>query len=229
MGRSGDFERKLAQICERVEAQGSVGRDIEHLAKILAPVLRDERWKELTKTDSRVLAEAIKSSREAAKQLDAALYVKERVLLSQNGAALDVRLSRGDLRAAQEEINEAFETKAVPKRGFVYVAWRKTPERFVYVGKATSLDRLNLAAHGKLAMAATGDATILSLLFPTQSKEDILFGVEASMIELVHAHTGKLPELNDRREKVPTGSGRKRLEDLAVFLSSVADDLDRKL
>jgi len=231
MGKSGDFEAKLTQICEDVEARANkdLQRAIGHLAKLLVSILRDERWNELSKADLRALAEAIKSSREAATQLDAAVYVQDRVLLAQNSAVLDVRLSHGDLRRAQEEINEAFETKAVPKRGFVYVAWRKTPERFVYVGKANSVDRLNLATHGKLAMAATGDATLLSLLFPTQSREEILFDVEASVIELVRSCTGEKPQYNEKNEKVPQGSGSKRLVDLAAFLDSIATGLDRNL
>lgn|GEM_PF-4899490 len=224
-----EFDEKLSQMCDRAEAQSSaeLGRAIDRLSKLLASILRDERWDALTNADQRALAEAVTAAREAAMTEDAAIYVGEKLLNAANGTVRDIRLIRGDLDAAQQEIYEAFESGDVSKRGLVYVAWCKKPERFFYVGKANSVDRLKLAAHGNL-VEARREATLLSILFPMQSKEDILLGLEASVIELVRFCTGEMPALNKKREKVPPGSGRQKLSFLADFLSAVGNDLDKK-
>jgi hypothetical protein len=223
-----DFQPKLDQMRDRAFRDGNaeLSRNIDSLAKLLASVLRDERWDSLTKADWRQLGDALLHAREGGRLFDAALCIRDRILSARNSYVHDVRLSK-NLDETQNEISDAFENELVPRRGFVYVAWRKTPEKYVYVGKAKSADRLNLRQHGPLAVA-TQHATSLSLLFPTQSREDILFGVEASIIELVFHQTGSLPELNKRREKVPEAEGSKRLEALSGFLGMIADDLEKK-
>ena len=149
------------------------------------------------------------------------------MLSAANGQVLDIRMpTNKELKATQELIYEKFENGEAKARGFVYVAWRKTPQRFLYVGKATNVDRLNLAAHGNLARA-TADATLLSLIFPSISREDYLLGVEASVIELVECLTGDLPELNTRTGAVPHSAATENLDALASFLGKVATDISR--
>jgi hypothetical protein len=83
---------------------------------------------------------------------------------------------------------------------------------------------LNLAAHGKLANA-TAYATQLALIFPSQSRDEIIAGVEAAMLALVKFQSGELPRLNERHEKTVAHNGNESLKSLSGFLASVAFDL----
>lgn len=95
----------------------------------------------------------------------------------------------------------------------------------MYVGKAGKVERLNLAAHGKLSNSAA-HVTTLSLIFPNQSRDIVLSDLEASVIRVIEHATGNLPKLNDRRERVPPCDPTKRLSRLAKFLTNVARSVD---
>jgi hypothetical protein len=217
------FEEKLRQLSDRVNDKhgSSLERSTKHLAGLVASVLRNGTWSELSARTEKELKDAAEETLFHSVCLDAAGYLDEKVLSS--GRIVDLKL-KNDLRAVQDQIQGMFDSKAAPKRGFVYVAWCQRPEEYWYVGKAGTVDRLNLSAHGKLARA-TADATQLSLVFPSQSKEEILSGVEASIQTMIYAITGELPKLNERRETVPVHQGGKHVDDLAKFLTKIANQV----
>lgn len=103
----------------------------------------------------------------------------------------------------------------------VYVSWRARPQRYLYVGKAKSVKRLNLAAHGKLAYSVKDDAKTLSLIFPAQSREETLKSVEASVLAFVDSHSGTPPELNTKEERVPSGTATSELDKLGNFFVGI--------
>lgn len=220
------LEDKLCQIYDDVEkkCRSDLRRHTRQIAKHVADVLRDGSWSDVTARADKALTEAATEAREHARLLDATGYLAEKVLGAENMNIVDLRL-QNDLLKTQERILEMFANKEAPSRGFVYVAWSMKPEKFYYVGKAKTVARLNLAQHGKLAHA-TANATQLSLVFPSQSTEETLAGVEASLIALIEFHTNDLPQLNARRERVRFNQGADELRDLASFLESVANDLD---
>lgn|SRR5574340_194360 len=161
--------------------------------------------------------------RRLARILDATGYLEDKVLRSETSSIIDVRV-KSDLRSVQDQIEYMFVTKEAPDRGFVYIAWCARPEEYWYIGKAKNDGRLNLASHGKLAHAIA-HATQLSLIFPSQSREEILAGVEAAVLAVIESYTGNLPKLNDRRERVVENNGAEELRLLSNFLGSIADDL----
>lgn len=223
-GRCMAFEDKLRQIFDKQEniSRADLQRQIRSLARLAGGALRDDAWRNATAKIDKALSEAAAEARRLARILDATGYLEDKVL-HKASLIVDVRL-KPELRSVQDQIEKMFETKEAPCRGFVYIAWSARPEEYWYVGKANTVERLNLAAHGKLARA-TADATQLSLIFPTQSREAILQGVEAAMLALIEGHTGELPKLNDRRERVVENKGTDELRCLSNFLGSIADDL----
>ncbi len=219
------LETKLDQVCTAAgrEAKRSLGRHTKDLAKLIAAVLTNQRWEYISAQTERHLKRATDSALEAAELADAVDYVNEKLLKAPNGRVVDLKMRR-DLRALQQQIRDLFETKEAPARGFVYVAWSARPERVMYVGKAGNVDRLNLAAHGKLAHAAA-HVTTLSLLFPSQSRDEILLGLEASVIRLIKFWLGESPELNEMLEVIPDGMASETLRLLAQFLGERADEM----
>jgi hypothetical protein len=219
------LQDKLEQMSDRADAAGRVAFDkrSRELAKLIAAVLKDGTWGDLSAKTERELKEAVNATKEAVTVLDAAETVHEKVLRAKNASVHDLRLKR-DLRADHEQIADFFDNMA-NERGCVYVAWCMKPERFLYVGKAGSADRLkNLAGHGKLANAMA-NATQLSLIFPSQSTDNTLLEVEASVVALVIHSTGRPPENNEMEEGVPICEGGKALNRLAAFLKKVGRDI----
>lgn len=219
------LQDKLEQMSDRADASGRAAFDkrSRELAKLIAAVLRDGKWGDLSAKTERALQEAMEATKDAATVLDAAETVHVKVLTAKNSSVHDLRL-KGDLRADQDQIVEFFASMA-NERGCVYVAWCMRPERFLYVGKAGSAQRLkNLAGHGKLANAMA-NATQLSLIFPSQSTEKVLLEVEASVVALVKHSTGSLPENNEMEEGVPICEAGKELNRLAGFLRKLGHDI----
>lgn len=219
------FEEKLRQIFDRLDkdCRCDLRRQIRTLARLTRDALKDDSWRDVSARTDRDIRDAALEARRLARILDATSYLDNKVIRAKFSTILDVRL-KSDLGSVQEQIHEMFETHKAPDRGFVYIAWSARPEEYWYVGKANTSSRLNLVAHGKLARA-TAEATQLSLVFPAQSREDILDGVEAALLALIEAYIGKPPQLNDRRETVRESKGTDELRLLANFLGSIADDL----
>ncbi len=219
------FDDKLRQMFDKLEktSRSDLQRQIRSLARLAADALKDDVWRNLSAKTNKALLDAAEEARRLAGILDATGYLKDKVLRSETSLIVDVRL-KTELRSVQDQIVEMFNTNEAPDRGFVYIAWSARPEEYWYVGKAKNDGRLNLASHGKLAHA-TAHATQLSLIFPSQSRAEILAGVEAAMIAVIESHTGNLPRLNDHRERVVENNGTKELRLLSGFLGSIADDL----
>lgn len=213
-------------MCIRADRFASIElrRHTKDLARIVAAVLRTGRWEDLPIKTQRQLSEAAAAAMDAADLADAAEFVNKQVFDAQNGRIEDLKTSP-NLREFQYQIQNHFDTAQVPQRGFVYVAWSAKPEIFMYVGKARKVGRLNPVVHGKLSHSVA-HVTTLSLIFPSQSRDVVLSGLEASVIRVIEHATGNLPELNDRRERVPPCNPTMRLSRLAKFLTDVAQSVD---
>lgn len=216
------LEDKLARMCAAADrdARRDLDRHIRHLSQLVASALKTSRWTDLPIKTQRQISDAAEAGLDAAELADAADFINTRVLAAGNGRVVDLR-SDGDFHRLQDRILDLFESKQAPARGFVYVAWSARPERFVYVGKAASSNRLALAGHGKLAHAAATVSTV-SLLFPAQSRKETLQSLEASVIRVIEAELRELPELNSRRERLPLGNSLRELEALGAFLEGIA-------
>ncbi len=219
------FNDKLRQVFDKLEktSRSNLQRQIRELAILAADTLKNDAWRNISAKTNKALLDAAEESRRLARILDATGYLADKVILSDRSSIVDVRL-KSDLRSVQEQIERMFETRETPDRGFVYIAWCARPEEYWYIGKAKNDGRLNLASHGKLAHA-TAHATQLSLIFPSQSRGEILAGVEAAVLAVIESYTGNLPKLNDRRERVVANNGAKELRSLSNFLGTIADDL----
>lgn len=80
-------------------------------------------------------------ARELARILDATGYLEDKVFQPEKARIVDLKLKL-DLQAVQDQIQEMFNTKESPQRGFVYIAWSARPEEYWYVGKASTVERL---------------------------------------------------------------------------------------
>lgn len=219
------FEQKLGQMVARGLDRGE--RDLLaaslKLADAIAAPLRDGTWATVRKTDQKDWEERLLTAKNLSVTYDAASYVRD-AMQAARSRVIDLKVR--EFRAMQDQINTLFESGEAPARGFVYVAWRQSPETFLYVGKAGSRDRLKLGSHGKLVQALN-TATCLSLVFPGQSRNDGLLALEACIIELVEFCTGSLPEWNDDSCPVPHHSGQELLDGMAAFLMARARDLKK--
>lgn len=219
------FDDKLRQVFDKLEKTSRIDlqRQIRSLARLAADALQNDAWRNVSARTDKALLDAAAEARRLARILDATGYLEDKVLRSETSSIIDVRV-KSNLRSVQDQIEHLFMTKEAPDRGFVYIAWCARPEEYWYIGKAKNDGRLNLASHGKLAHAIA-HATQLSLIFPSQSREEILAGVEAAVLAVIESHTGNLPKLNDRRERVVENNGAEELRLLSKFLGSIADDL----
>jgi len=222
------FDDKLRQIFDKLEkdSRSDLQKQTRSLARLVAQVLRQDAWCNVSAKTDKALSEAATEACRLARIRDATGYLEEKVLQSKTSLIVDVKLKL-ELNAVQDQIEHMFKTNDAPRRGFVYIAWSARPEEFWYVGKASTAERLNLAAHGKLARA-TAHATKLSLIFPSQSRGEIIEGVEAAVLALIESHTGQLPKLNDRKGRVVQNKGAEELRQLSDFLGCIADDLHRE-
>lgn len=171
------FDDKLRQVFDKLEKTSRIDlqRQIRSLARLAADALQNDAWRNVSARTNKALLDAAAEARRLARILDATGYLEDKVLRSETSSIIDVRV-KSDLRSVQDQIEYMFMTKEAPDRGFVYIAWCARPEEYWYIGKAKNDGRLNLASHGKLAHAIA-HATQLSLIFPSQSREEILAGV----------------------------------------------------
>jgi len=221
------FEEKLERMCTAADSRGTreLNRNMKELSKLLSLVLHEGKWERLPIKTQGHIEDAAGFVLASAELSDAAEYVNEKVLRPNNGKVVDVKIG-SDIRRAQAQIDALFESGEAPKRGFVYVAWSARPERFLYVGKAKSSSRLNLAAHGKLSNAIA-HASTLSLVFPSRSSDEILRSLEASIILLARFTAPDGLEFNERYELVPLGTATEGIQALASFLQGVAENISR--
>lgn len=216
------FQAKLDRMCASADrvARVRLRRHTRDLALLVAAALKTGKWADLPIKTQLHIGDAANAALDAADLADAADFVNAKVLTADHGKVCDIK-SHSDFHVIQGRILELFEAKEVPPRGFVYVVWSARPEDFYYVGRARGSGRLGLSAHGKLAHA-TAKASTVSLLFPTQSRAEIIESLEACVIRLIEEATGRLPRLNSRRERLPLGDSLRELERLGTFLTKVA-------
>jgi hypothetical protein len=214
------FETKLRAFVERGDEEGDAQLTLatERLGDFLAGMLQGNAFAPFHDRDMQLLDGVIEEARDAAKVLDATDIIRKNILHGR-GQIVDVPMHH-DLREAQARIQAAFEDGRLPERGFVYVAWRARPERFIYIGKAASVRRLHLPAHGKLAHA-TASASTLSLLFPPRSEPRVIDIIETSAMALVDRYSVRGLELNDTLGRLRGGAGQVRLNRIVNFLKCV--------
>lgn len=175
--------------------------------------------------DASEASEAILDAHHAAELIDACTLLEQKVLeCSAAGVGFhDVSLA-GVTDYAR--IRERIEAECDIARGFVYVAWKRRPEVFYYVGRATSVARIQqLDRHGKL-LEASRSATTLTLVKPSQSTETNLVAVEASILTIIDRVLGRLPELNTRCERPEGSLGRQHLKRLGGLLQRLGSALE---
>ncbi len=221
------FDAKLERMCISADSYGrkELNRHLKQLAKLVSLVLKEEKWDQLPIKTQGHIEEASDFVFAASELCDAAEYVNEKVIKPNNGRILDVKIG-SDIIRAQSQIDELFESGEAPNRGFVYVAWSARPERFLYVGKASSSGRLNLTQHGTLSNAIA-HASTLSLVFPAQSREETIKSLEASIIRLAQFSAPDGLEFNKKNESIPSGSAAESINKLASFLNSIAQRVSR--
>jgi hypothetical protein len=141
--------------------------------------------------------------------LDASNHFKDLIDNMDNSLCHDFTIHNKELYAIQRKIEEEFRENKIPDRGFVYVAYRERPRIIYYVGKASSIKRLDMTQHGKL-LHSLEKSTSLGLLFPGRSSHEALNTLEASVIALVKYENDKHPIYNRKNENTPgheCGSG----------------------
>lgn len=194
---------------------------LEQLSNLVGSVLVNDGYELVS--ENKGIKNSIEDIKRYSRQYDAAECIRNQVLSAVRSKIIDIPIQH-DLLKAEDQIHDLFLDYDVPARGFIYIAWSQKPENYFYVGKAGSEKRLRLRAHGTLA-STIRDATLLSLIFPAQSREEILLSVEASVMELIEAHTGELPRLNRNAGRIKFGSKWDAVNDVAKFL----DDISRQL
>lgn len=216
-----DFEEHLDNLVVQVQAEQmrEFADSAGELAELLDESLREILWEEPWPTErARRLERVARRARRSASLVDAADFIGK-IMEGANFRIEEVPWS-DDLERNQARIERTFDEQAVPDRGFVYVAWRGKPAGYEYVGKAGSRERLNLAGHGKLA-STQGRATRLSLLFPSQSRDETLRKFESSIIRVIEGATGEMPRFNERVSHRLEDDQFQRLSDLLGHVLAV--------
>lgn len=217
------FARTAAVDSENMRIGGVAG-----LAVSTHEVLR--AWLDHRGIDSgdRGNEDALQEMISAARLADAARTVA--AALRSRTRAVD--FSFRSIESTQEELRNYLSRR--PHVGHVYVAWRQKPQAFLYVGRASSPDRLWSieGTHGHLIKAHYEGATTLSIIPLEEPRQER--AVEASVLEVVRHCTGNLPVLNQRVETVGHGFASDDLEVLGAYfrrvgrhLTSLADQICR--
>jgi len=169
--------------------------------------------------DPSVMNPGLDTCRDGAIAVDAAECLNRVLLGHEAHRLIDVQLT-SDFEKCRGVIQEAFKSKSMPRRSFVYLAWTPEPEVFYYAGRGGSDARLKLDKHGNLAFSMH-QASTLSLMFPGRSRD--VNDLEGAVIQLVKSVTGKLPIHNTREEFPPLGAGAAALRRFGAVLAGVGD------
>mgnify|MGYP000488249941 CR=1 FL=1 len=147
------------------------------------------------------IKDIIKTIKDYGVVYDSATYIKNEIDVYDDKSIIEMPLSNIDRDIdnlnciLQDVINEL----EVNNKSFVYIAWKKRPEEYYYVGKAKTSSRINLSSHGNL-LESLKKATYFSLLFPEKATQEVNSNLEAALINLIEYKTGDLPIYNKRKE-----------------------------
>jgi hypothetical protein len=215
----------LSDLCQHAQREEKIlERSTNALFRLMADEAKRGRFV-ITKKH----AQLIEDIHDAGMVADSALCIKDLLLDRQRAKFIDWSLPASrDRRSLREGIRAKLHNN---NRGYVYVAWRRRPEAYFYIGKAGSNDRVNLDQHGKLLEALkSGRATTLSFVFPSKSTKMNVTDIEAALLQLVVSRTGHLPKENSRRESIGfVYNHGSKLVEVAKMLEQIrkglADDL----
>jgi hypothetical protein len=217
-----ELEALLWESVEQIEE--TVGRKLDReLSKLAAAVCRNIV---LSNIDLEATRSCVPDDlHDAAEVLDAAALLKDIALAPCYGRVLDVPLP-STMDGARDALREPWKSGSAPDRAFCYVAWRAKPLQFLYIGKASQRERLDLHKHGLLALCV-GRATRVSLVFPSRGTPETLALLEGALLRVAKFRAGDLPELNEVLPRLDRGhaQGSDRLEAAARFLHRVGSAL----
>lgn len=196
------------------------------ISRLVAGALRSGR--PLTVRNRNALNNALAGMNDCAEVLDACSYLKAKVMKPSTDFD-NIRLVR-DFVGYKDRVRQAFSNAR--KRGHVYVAWKRVPEEFVYVGQARDHGRLTGNGHTKLGFASAKPATTLSLIFPRRSSKKTLDDIEGSLLALIKYTCEDRPTwLNEKNGAVPCEGklavGSRMLQEAARFLREASNGLHR--
>lgn len=205
-------------------ANRELGRHVQDVGAQIATSMQATRWKSASKSADERLRRSIEAVRGIAEIGDAAACLSTQLFSGRHSRVVDIRVAGLHVRDVQNEIALTCADQRFPRRGFIYVAWRARPEAYHYVGRASSAARLNQHSHGMLALAIR-DSVTLSLLFPHHSRARNIVDVEASVMRVISAFTGKMPTWNDRPEPIPRLDPSKCLNGVSWQLTRLGKSL----
>jgi hypothetical protein len=196
---------------------------IRDIGESLSEGMSCDNWDEAINSNDLYLQ--IVNAKDVADTIDAACIFQDLIIDSKKSSFIDIPIRDREKLPAQRLINRKFDDGSLPKRGFVYVAYREKPREIRYVGKAMSPNRMNLALHGNL-VGAIHESTKVSFIYPCKSTPTNINDLEGSILKMVIHYDGK-PKYNKRIESV-TGheNGSDRLERLSVSLSKLLGNLN---
>lgn len=187
------FADQLLGLVEYAESTGKERLD-SRLRSFVATVVDGLKadWGEFERQE---LIEDAEEAGEAAIWLDAVHCARK---LGMTGAKVaDIPLAGGSTAGnAQASIAQLFESKALPKKGFVYVLWTASPEEYGFVGTAGSLSECKFSPKSS-AGKALADAETLSLIVPARGGKKQLSELSSSIIHLTRCKLDADPTHND--------------------------------
>lgn len=226
MARHTDIKGRLKDLIDcGLRRYGFRGKSFTEMGTLISEFLQQGEWDAVSDRFRSRLDKVTDEVKSLSLPIDAAEYLDSKVTSASNRKFFEMVLKKYDFDSWRDLIRGSYATGKIPDRGFVYVAWRKRPETYYYVGLASSNNRIDLTGHGKLTEALR-QATCLSLIFPGQSTHETLAGVEAALLSLIEIKMGGMPTLNIKRELVRPHIGSTDLSVLAGMLRRIAKTLE---
>lgn len=216
-----EFARKLR--CFTEESRDAGRRDIQDALGDLGDVIVEAFQSDIDKLslDRSAARGAVEDAEVAALLLDACHIIESRLLRERESRCFqEFKLPRARAFGSLRRFLDDEVRSAVGDQPFVYVAWKRSPEAYLYVGKSQNNDgkakRLDLDTRGKL-YAALEHATLLTLMLPCPKSASIALDVEAAILRVLDDR-GRFPKANDRAEKVPGAVGAAHLGQVGQLL-----------
>lgn len=222
------FSDTLEQMVEQAHTEGTkrLEQSLSSFASTMVDALKED-WGDF---DVSALTTDADDAGEAAMWLDAVACTKKLAAGKAHYADIEVQnLTPGDVSA---QVNELFESKKLPSKGLVYVAWSPVDGSdvadFSYVGYAASYRKLNFKGTSKLGKALK-EATRLSFVVPKAAKGDDLEALSSSILHLTRATTDEDPTFNDDVDAaMPDSPAWKKLDQLSDMLEQAGVHLHNR-